>query len=79
MYLFNRPVDKWPKFPRWFYFYLIDDDMHKSWRVSFNRASYDELCEAISLPNFDYDVFEEISGISKSDFQERIGVHREND
>ena len=78
VYLFNKPIkfEEFEKisFPRWFYFDILkdDDDLHKSWLNSFNNASVQDVRDAISLPNFDYNVFECVTGISKKMINNKI-------
>ncbi|MEM7789775.1 MAG: pentapeptide repeat-containing protein [Verrucomicrobiota bacterium] len=74
--LFDRPVKaeiyeaiKWPS---WFYFDLIDGDYGASWRAAFEGASNKEVKAATELPNFDYDVFEEITTITKAMFRAKL-------
>jgi hypothetical protein len=46
---------------------------------AFENAKIEDLKKTLELPNFDYDIFEEISGISKADFQRRLGNICEDD
>lgn len=66
-YMFNKPTNlpqsgiilpKWLNFP--------------DYRERFETAPIDEIKKTLELPNFDYAVFEEITGISKSDFERRL-------
>ena len=53
-------------FPSYFYFELDAKlGYQKSWVNSFKNASKDEVKATIGLPNFDFDVFEQVTGISK--------------
>lgn len=38
----------------------------------FEKASIEEIKQTLELPNFDYIIFEEISGITKKDFERRL-------
>ena len=67
--LFNKPI-LWEEykninFPAWFYFNLEGSDYKKAWKEAFSNATKEQLKDTIELPNFDYGVFEEITGISK--------------
>ncbi len=67
--MFNKPVENIsPReivLPKW----LNRPDA----KSSFESAGEDDLRKTLELPNFDYAVFEEITGISKSDFARRLG------
>ena len=71
VYLFDKPISfedfEEISFPDWFYFELLkdDEDLHKSWKQAFNDASVQGVKDAVALPNFDFDVFERVTGISK--------------
>jgi len=75
IFLFNKPISKqnYDKiiFPQWFYFEL-KKDYKKSWLDSFKRTTLEELEQTINLPNFDYDIFKQITGISKRQIVGRI-------
>lgn len=43
--------------------YLKSYTYKDAWANAYNNASEEEIRDTINLPNFDYDVFEEISGI----------------
>jgi hypothetical protein len=68
VYLFDKQIKKTDydriKFPNYFYFDL-GKDYKKSWAKSFANASKEEKEATIKLPNFDFKVFEEITGITK--------------
>ncbi len=67
-YMFNKPVSlpyKEIKLPKW----LAKPPL----RDSFESAELSELEETLKLPNFDFDIFERITGIGKSDFERRLG------
>ena len=49
-------------------------DYKEAWRKAFNEENdLNEIRATEELPNFDYQIFEEITGISKSDFDEKLG------
>jgi len=73
VYLFNKPlVDLMPVFPAWMRFDLLPEGYKESWRKAFDEASVAGIRELVELPNFDYCVFEEISGISQTDIEEKL-------
>ena len=41
-------------------------------KSSFESATKEELQRTLQLPNFDFEVFEKITGITKSDFERRL-------
>ena len=43
--------------------YLRVNDMDEEWRKAFEGASEEDIQAVRELPNFDYDVFEEITGL----------------
>ena len=53
--------------------YLKTYGYKEAFRNSFEKASIEEIKQTLKLPNFDYGIFEEISGISKLDFDRRLG------
>ena len=75
--LFNKSISlkeysaiNWPN---WFYFNIEPNDptLQKSWQKAFKNASKKEIKKTIELPNFDYIVFEKITGITKKEIQEK--------
>ena len=60
--------------------YLKTYDYKEAWRKAFNEENdLVEIRKAEQLPNFDYQIFQEITGISKSDFDEKLGrIYTEN-
>lgn len=67
VYMFNKPAGLPPSkisIPAW-----LNKPDPKS---EFEKAPESELLAALSLPNFDHEIFEEITGISKSDFDRRL-------
>lgn len=72
-YLFNKPVEDFPEFPDWFNLDTGDgESLVSAWARSFSAADREGIIDAINLPNFDYEVFEEISGISREMIEERL-------
>jgi len=68
--LFGKPyTGKKPVFPKWLY---VDLPTEEKWIEAFEGATKQELQDTINLPNFDYEVFEQITGISKEDFEGRL-------
>lgn len=49
-------------FPHWIYVDSIDS---QSWRKAFDKADIDDVAKTLKLPNFDYEIFEEIMGFQK--------------
>ena len=45
----------------------------EAFKTAFDKADIEGIKQTLELPNFDYKIFEEISGISKSDFDKRLG------
>jgi hypothetical protein len=75
--LFNKQIKKEDykniNFPSYFYFYLNPDKSYKeNWLESFNQADKEQIKDTIDLPNFDYKVFEEITGITKAMIKKKI-------
>ena len=75
--LFNKSISlkeysaiNWPN---WFYFNIEPNDptLQKSWQKAFKNASKKEIKKTIELPNFDYIVFEKITGITKKEIQKK--------
>ncbi|MFW5852811.1 MAG: hypothetical protein ACOCUR_02170, partial [Nanoarchaeota archaeon] len=48
-----------------FLFFELKGDYKESFKESFNNATKQDIKLLLKLPNFDYKVFEEISGITK--------------
>ena len=66
--VFNKECDKkvWDNCKKPFFIYFdLSKDYKKSFKESFNKATREDVELLINLPNFDYKVFEEISGITK--------------
>jgi len=78
VYLFDKEIsfDDYQKivFPGWFFFEILKDDkdLKKSWLKSFKIATKEDLKKTVDLPNFDYKVFEELTGISKAMIDKRL-------
>ncbi len=45
--------------------YLRTQDYKEAWKKSFESADKEDVAKTLKLPNFDYKLFEEISGITK--------------
>ncbi len=68
IYMFNKPVDiDYSKIilPKWL--------MKLPLRESFESADKADVENTLSLPNFDYEIFCRITGISKADFERKLG------
>jgi len=52
--------------------YEVDKTLHKNWKESFDKAGKEDVADTLKLPNFDYKIFEEISGITKEDFDKKL-------
>ena len=52
--------------------YLRTVDYKEAWRLSFEKSDVEDLKKTLKLPNFDYNIFEEISGINKKDFDRKL-------
>ena len=68
--LFNKPIarDKYKNidFPPWLSF-------NTNWKDAFKKASKEEIQKTIELPNFDYKIFREITGITKKMILKKLG------
>ena len=73
--VFNKLIDKqlWDKYkkPKFIYFDL-EGDYKESFIKSFKNTSKEDIKLLINLPNFDYKIFEEISGITKNMIENKI-------
>ena len=57
--------------------YLKKYDYKQAWLNSFNNdCDVKQAKETIQLPNFDYAIFEEITGITKEMLNDKLGVHK---
>ena len=54
--------------------YLKTYEYKEAFKNSFKKAEIEDLKKTIELPNFNHSIFEEISGITEKDFNERITV-----
>jgi len=52
--------------------YLKTYEYKKAFKNSFEKADLGDLRLTLELPNFNYEIFEEISGISEEDFNKRL-------
>ena len=68
-FMFNKPVENAEfrdiKLPTWLY--------APNPKEAFEKLPPEEAEKALSLPNFDFSVFEKITQISKSDFERKLG------
>jgi len=53
--------------------YLKKIDYKEAWKQSFNNAKKEDVAKTLELPNFDYKLFEEISGITEEMFNSKLG------
>lgn len=53
--------------------YLRTIDYKEAWKLSFNDASKEDVAKTLKLPNFDYAIFEEITGITKQMLDKKLG------
>ena len=61
------------KFPNYFYFEL-GMEYKESFKKSFEKTSMKDVKKTLTLPNFNYKLFEEISGITKKMIQDKLKV-----
>jgi len=47
-------------------------DFKVAWKTSFKNDSKEDVRKTLELPNFDYEVFEELSGISKKMINSKV-------
>ena len=52
--------------------YLKTYEFKEAFKKSFEEAEIEDVKKTLDLPNFDYVIFGEISGISESDFDRRL-------
>ena len=52
--------------------YDTDKTLHTYRKRSFEKAKKKDVAKTLGLPNFDYDIFAEISGITKKDFANKL-------
>ena len=82
--MFNKEIDILPEdiqFPSWI---TVDDPFSSMFskrelRSRFEKADQDDIYRTINLPNFNYAIFEKITGISKEDFDKKLNVDHSND
>ncbi len=71
-FMFNKPTNL-PQskiiLPKWLNF--------ADCKRRFETEPVEEIKKALALPNFDYEIFEEITGISKSDFDRRLAEDKD--
>ena len=65
----------------WWYLktYDIDKSLHTYRKKSFENTTREDAAKALELPNFNYEIFEEITGITKEDFDRKLGVGQEEE
>ncbi len=57
--------------------FLLTYGYKEAWRNSFDKeTNLGEIRMALALPNFDYLIFEEITGISKQDFENKLSRNK---
>jgi hypothetical protein len=52
--------------------YLRTISYKEAWKNSFEKASKEDVALTLNLPNFDHNIFEEISGITKKMIKEKL-------
>lgn len=52
--------------------YLKKLDYKEAWKQSFEKADKEDVAKTLNLPNFDYDIFEKITGISKEMLDKKL-------
>lgn len=52
--------------------YEVSNNLHKERRESFEKAEKEDVAKTLELPWFDYSIFEEITGITKDDFDMKL-------
>ncbi len=66
--MFGKPVD-----PNVYAKLILPNWLNKKdIKAAFEEASIQEIEKTLSLPNFDHDIFEKITGISKADFESKL-------
>lgn len=68
------------KIPDFLYFEVKDNSLeayHEAFKESFMKASKKDVKDLLKLPNFDYEIFEEISSITKEDIKKKINKQGE--
>ena len=53
--------------------YLRKIKYKEAWKESFNKTTKEDVKKTLALPNFNYKIFEEISGITKKMIQDKLG------
>jgi len=52
--------------------YLKTYEYKEAWKLSFDKASKKDVAKTLELPNFDYRLFEEITGITKDMIEKKL-------
>ena len=55
-----------------FIYFDLEGDYKESFKKAFKKASREDVQKLIKLPNFDYKVFEEISGITREEIKKKL-------
>jgi hypothetical protein len=73
--IFNKlaPKEWYCRFPSWMHFDLLPEGYKASWQQAFLNASIEGVRELINLPNFDFEIFEEISSITEEQIRNKLG------
>ena len=53
--------------------YLRKIDYKEAWKMSFDKATKEDVKLTLKLPNFSYDIFEKITGITEQMIIDKIG------
>jgi len=49
-------------------------EYQEAFKIAFDKATVEDIELTLELPNFNYEIFEQISGISKQDFDVKLGL-----
>lgn len=72
-YFFNKETDVDPRRIPWPLWILrVKYPEKEMFKLAFDRATVNDVRLTLELPNFDYKIFEEITGISKADFDKKL-------
>ena len=52
--------------------YLRTVDYKEAWKLSFENATKEDVKKTLNLPNFNYKIFEDISGITKEMINKKL-------
>jgi len=59
--------------------YLKTYDYKEAWKKSFEKANKEDVAKTLELPNFNYKIFEEITGITKEMIDKKLGKSKDTD